>query len=84
MIFNIIDPCIQDEPTSKVLRIMMLSRLILDCDQIDTKRFAPIQRNAAASLFAAQPVCSLVRQQVVGNSGSTGLSGGESPNPPRT
>ena len=84
MVFIVIDPSIQEVPTSTVLRIMMLSRLMLDCNQSDTGRFAPIQLNAAANLFAAQPVRSLVRQQIAGNSGSSGLPGGDSPNPLRT
>jgi hypothetical protein len=84
MAFIVVAPWIQDEPTSKVLRIMMLSRLMLDCDQSFTRWFAPIHSNVAANLFAAQPVRPQLRQQIAGNSGSTGLPGGESPYPLRT
>jgi hypothetical protein len=74
----------QEEPTSQVLRIMMLSRLMPECDQSGTRWFAPIQSNVAANLFAAQPVRPQLRQQIAGNSGSTGLRSGESPYPLRT
>ena len=66
---------VTEELTSKVLRIMKLSRLMLNCDQSNTKRLAPIRSNAAANLFAAQPVRSQLRQKIAGNSGSTGLPG---------
>ena len=83
MLFIVADQ-FQEESTSQVLRIMMLSWLMLDCDQSDTRWFAPIQPNVAANLFAAQPVRLQLRQQIAGNSGSTGLRSGESPYPLRT
>jgi len=69
----------QEEPTSQVLRIMMLSRLMLDCDQSDTRWLAK-----SANIFAAQPVRPQFRQKIAGNSGSTGLRCGEFPYPLRT
>jgi hypothetical protein len=94
------DSWIQEEPrfdsySAKVLRIMMHSRLMLNCDQSDTGRFTPIHSNAAANLFAAQSVRSQNRPQICSlfsvnqitsdlNPGSTGLPGGESPYPLRT
>jgi hypothetical protein len=79
MAFIVGNTWIQEEPTSEVLRIMMVSRLMLICDQSDTRRFAK-----PANLFAAQPVRPQLRQQTAGNSGSTGLPGEESPYPLRT
>ena len=75
---TVADPRFQEESTSKVLRIMMLSRLMLDCDQSGTRWFAK-----SANLFAAQPVRPQFRQLIAGNSGSTGLPSGESPYPLR-
>jgi len=83
------------EPTSQFLRIMMLSRLMPECDQKGTRWFAPIQSNVAANLFAARPVRPQFRHPIAGqflliqiacdlNAGSTGLRGGESPYPLRT
>ena len=88
------EPCFQTN-RAKVLRIMMLSRLMLDCDQSDTRWFAAIQSNVAANLFTTQPVRPQFRRQVAGpfsliqiasdlNVRSTGLPGEESPYPLRT
>ena len=74
----------QEERTLQVSRIMMLSRLMPECDQSGTRWFAPIPTNGAANLLAAQPVRPQFRQQIAGNSGSTGLRGEESPYPLRT
>ena len=78
MLFIVADQ-FQEEVTSQVLRIMMLSRLMPECDQSGTRWFAQL-----ANLFAAQPVRSQFRHQFVGNPGSTGLRGEESPYPLRT
>ena len=80
----------QEESTSQVLRIMVLSQLMLERDQNGTRRFAK-----QANLLAAQPVRPQVRLQIAGqfsliqipsglNTGSTGLRCGESPYPRRT
>ena len=78
MLFIVADQ-FQEERTSQVLRIMMLSRLMPECDQSGTGWFAK-----SANLFAAQPVRPQFRQQIAGNPGSTGLRSGESPYPLRT
>ena len=88
------EPCFQTN-RAEVLRIMMLSRLMPECDQSGTTWFAPIPTNGAANLLAAQPVRPQFRQQIAGqflliqiacdlNAGSTGLRSGESPYPLRT
>jgi hypothetical protein len=69
----------KDEPTSQVLRIMMLSRLMPDCDQSGTGGCA-----ISARLLAAQPARPQFRHKTAGNSGSTGLRCEESPYPLRT
>ena len=80
----------QEEPTSQVLRIMLLSRLMLECSQSDTGWFAK-----QGNLLGTQPVRPQVRLQIAGqfsliqapnglNTGSTGLRSGESPYPLRT
>ena len=62
------DQKFQEETSLKVLRIMMFSQLISDCRQSDTRRFA-----IPANLFAAQPVCTQIRQHFAGIPGNTGL-----------
>lgn len=47
---------------------MMLSRLMTECEQSGTRRFAK-----SANPFAAQPVRPQLQHQFVGNPGSTGL-----------
>jgi hypothetical protein len=75
----------RDEPTSQVLRIMMLSRLMSDRDQSGTEGCA-----ISAFLLAVQPERPQFRHQIAGQSsmirsaslpnvGSTGLRSGESP-----
>ena len=74
----------------RVLRIMILSRLVPECDQSGTRWFAQ-----SANPLAAQPVRPEFRRQIAGlfsaipiasdlNAGSTGLRCGDSPYPLRT
>lgn len=67
------------KPTSQVMRIMMLSRLMSQHDRSDTRWFAGL-----ANLFATQPVRPQFRKSISGNSGSQGLRSAESPYPLRT
>jgi hypothetical protein len=63
---------------------MMLSRLMSDCKQSDTRGFAVDWSNTGANLLATQSVRPDFQQLFAGNSGCTGLHGGESPYPLRT
>ncbi len=58
---------------------MMLSRLMSDCPQKDSRKFAN-----PANHLAAQPVYPELRQDFAGNPGSPGLRGEQSLNPLRT
>lgn len=82
------DQQLQEESTSKVLRIMMFLQPMSDCRQSDTRGFV-----ISANLFAAQSVCPSIRQFLVGPffgtqkpsllaGDSAGLPGEESPYPP--
>ena len=68
----------QFRKNEQVLRIMMLSRLMSECKQSDTRKFA-----ATANLLAAQPVRPDFQQPFAVNPGSTGLRSGESSYPLR-
>ncbi len=70
---------VTEEPTSKVLRIMMLSLLMFECRKRDTSCFA-----IPANLFAVAPVRSQNRQQLAGNLGNTGLRSEDSSYPLRS
>ncbi len=70
---------IKDDVSSMVVWIMMLSRLMHEQKQSDTRRFA-----VAANRPAAQPVCPEFQTSISGNSGSQGLRSEESPYPLRT
>lgn len=67
------------EPSSKVLQIMMLSRLTSECRKRDASCFA-----IPANLFAVASVRTQNRLQLVGTSGNTGLRCEESPYPLRS
>lgn len=69
---------------------MMLSRLMAECDQNGTRKFAAGKSKTGANLFAAQPVRPQLRHQIAGqfsllqiasdlNVGSQGLRGEGSP-----
>ena len=88
------EPCFQTN-RAQVWRIMMLSRLMSECDRSGTRWFAAGQSKTGANLLAAQPVCPQFRQQIAGQFsllqiagdlkvGNTGLRGGKSPHPLRT
>jgi hypothetical protein len=79
VVFIVVNQRFQEEPTSQVLRIMTLSRLMHERKQSDTRRFA-----VAANRPAAQPVCPESQNPISGISGSQGLRSGESPYPLRT
>jgi hypothetical protein len=64
------------EPVSQVSRIMMLSRLISERKESDTREFAIGMDNTGANLCGTQPVCPETRQHIAGKSGSTGLRRG--------
>jgi len=68
----------------QVLRIMMLSRLMFDCKQSDTREFAAGWLFTGANLLAAQTVRSDFQLPFAGNSGSADLRSGESPYPLHT
>jgi hypothetical protein len=55
---------------------MRLSRLMPECDQSGTRRFAAGPSTIGTNLFAAQPVLPQLQHPFAGNSGSPGLQGG--------
>jgi hypothetical protein len=79
MAFIVANQGYKDEPTSRVLRIMMLSRLMSDYKQRDMRRFA-----ISANLLAAQPVRTRIQQHFAGYPGNTGLRSEESSYPLRS
>jgi len=57
----------------RVWRIMMLSQLMSDCKQIDTRKFSAGMVHAGVNLLAAQSERSDFQHPFAGNSGSRGL-----------